>query len=254
MYIIDKLKNIFTTTKKINIEKIPTQGIFYPKDFEISIKKASAEDILEYESTYNKDNIHSIISSIKKITSKNIILNKNYKFEDVKSVDILFLLMEIVKFTYNKKIELSYFNDTTGYSNFIEFSSKNFDYFDFSKYNYDDSSREILIDDYKFSLPSIGIENCLTNFLSTKSNDVDYMKWNNYNYDFLFFVNNKNNLNYSEIENLVTIFNYELDEVEKNKIKNIINIFKDIVAYKLKVDNKEVNISNKLNLQNIWKK
>jgi hypothetical protein len=63
---------------------------------------------------------------------------------------------------------------------------------------------EIIINDYRYWNAFYWNRNCLTQFLIDKSNWPDANKWNKYNYDFLFFCGNKNNLSFSEIENLVT--------------------------------------------------
>jgi hypothetical protein len=49
-------------------------GLFYNDDFNIWIKKADIEDIIEYEYKYKKDDIGSIINRVKKIVNKNVIL------------------------------------------------------------------------------------------------------------------------------------------------------------------------------------
>ena len=102
-------------------------------------------------------------------------------------------------------------------------------------------------------MPSIGIENCLTHFLIKKSNTPDAKKWNSYSYDFLFFVGNKNNLTFDEIENLVTIFNFDIEEVEQNKIREIVKEFMKVVGYSLQLDGKVIDVKSKLDLETIWK-
>jgi hypothetical protein len=46
--LIDLLRGIFNLTKKIDTKILPSQGLFYKDDFEISIKRADVEDIIEY--------------------------------------------------------------------------------------------------------------------------------------------------------------------------------------------------------------
>jgi hypothetical protein len=82
-------------------------------------------------------------------------------------------------------------------------------------------------------MPSIGVENCLTSFLMEKSTQVGGKKYASYNYDFLFFIGNKNHLSFSEIENLITIFNDDIEESEQNKIKKIVKNFIEMVGYSL---------------------
>lgn len=253
MGIVEIMKGLLSTTKKIETNNLPTQGLFYKPDFVLRIKKADVEDIIDYEYNYDKENLYAVIESVKKIVSKNTQFSKNYKFEDIKSVDIIYLFLEIVKFTMNKTIKIPFFNDEVGKPDIIEFNDKTFNYFDFSKYKLDRDNGEIVIDDYRFSMPSIGIENCLTNFLVLKSDDKDAKKWNAYNYDFLFFVGNKNNLTFNEIENLVTIFNFDLDPSEQDKIRKIVKEFMSVVGYSLQINGRIVDIKTKLDLETIWK-
>lgn len=245
------LRSILNKPKKIDTKNLPSQGIFYKKDFELKIRKADLEDIIDYEHNFNPEEVYSIIESLKKIVRKNTILTKGYTFDDIKSVDVVFLFLEIVKFTTNEPIEILYYDESTGKLDKIEFSDSTFNYFDFSKFKskVDKETAEILIDDYRFSMPSIGVENSVTNFLVQRG----VKKWSKYNYDFTHFVGNKTSLSFDEIENLVTIFNFEIDENEKKKIQNIKEIFSPIVAYTLKREGKVIDIKSKLDLETIWK-
>ena len=90
------LKGILNLQKKINVKTLPSQGIFYKDDFELWIKKADVEDIIEYEYEYEKENLGLVISRVKKIVEKNAITSNGYSFNDIKSVDVVFLFLEIV--------------------------------------------------------------------------------------------------------------------------------------------------------------
>ena len=109
------------------------------------------------------------------------------------------------------------------------------------------------MDGFRFSMPSIGVENALTNFLLNKINDINASYYNQKSYDFLFFLGDKNSLSDDEIENLITIFNYDIDDEEKSKIKNIIHKFKDLIGYSIRVDDKIIDLKSNLDLENIWK-
>jgi hypothetical protein len=251
MGIVDIIKSVLSNTKKIDLTKLPSQGYFYQTDFFIKIKKASIEDIIEYEHNYSKENLYSVIEAIKKIVRKNTTFSTGYYFEDIKSVDVVYIFLEIVKYSLNKKINISYFNDKIGKEDFIEFDSSNFNYFDFSNYEYDSENREILVDGYRFSMPSIGVENCLTYYLSNK---LEHNKsYGDYNYDFIFLTGNANNLTFEQIDNLVTIFNVDLDDSELELIGNMNRKFMDVIGYSLKVNNRIVDLKSKLNLEKIWK-
>ena len=255
MLVIDSILNIFNglfnQSRKVDLSKLPSQGKFYPLDFELKIKKADLEHIIDYEHNFDKENLFVIVESLKKIVRNNTVISKGYTFEDIKSVDLVFLFFEIVKFTTNKNILIPYYNQKTGQHESIIFSSDNFNYFDFSKYKIDEETFEILIDGYRFSLPSIGIENCLTLFLANEIKEGKDLSQSFY--DFLFFVGNKSYLSQEELENLFVIFNYDIDESERVIIKKVVSKFMKIIGYSLKVDNDIIEVKTKIDLQTIWK-
>jgi hypothetical protein len=255
MRLLDLIKNIISGHKKIDTRKLPTQSYFYPEDFEISIKKASDEDIIDYDFNFNSDDLLVIIDCVKNIVKKNTIFSKKYKFEDLKSVDIIYIFLEVVKFTNNKSVNIDFYNEFHGKKDTVEFNSNFFNYFNFGslkdKYNSDELVFEI--NGYKYSLPSIGVEEDLTRFLLRKSHDTDSEKYNDYSYDFLFFLGTKNTISHQEIENLITIFNDDLSEEEKFKVKKIIESFIEIIGYTLKVDDNIIDVKSKLDLEKIWK-
>lgn len=250
------LSGLVNTKKEFFVKNLPSQGLFYNEDFKIQIKKADIKDIIIYERNYVKDDLGTIINGVKNIVKNNVIFKNGYKFDDLKSVDVIFLFLEIVKLTNGKNIEIYYLDEESGTDEVIEFNSKNFNYHripsDIGSY-YDVEKRNFTIDGYMFSLPSIGVENCLTNFLIKKSNLPNASQYNNYHYDFTYFLGNKNKVSFNEIENLVQIFNFDLDELEKSKVKKIIDIFQPIQKYSLIKDGKVIDINSKIDLENIWK-
>lgn len=256
MNLVNLLKGLLNLQKKVEIKSLPSQGLFYNEDFEISIKKANVEDIIEYEHNYIKDDLGVIINKLKKVVEKNSIFSNGYEFNDLKSIDVVFLFLEIVRYTKGKAVNLTYFDDELGKENMIEFSSNHFNYFRLNEEimkHYEKSTREFNIEDFKFSLPSIGVENCITNYLISKSDDHDAIKYNNYNYDFIFFLCNKRSVKFEEIENLIQIFNEDLEIDDKKKIKKIVKLFQPIQRYSLKRGNKVIEINSKIDLEKIWK-
>jgi hypothetical protein len=240
-------------TKVINLKILPSMGLFYNDDFWIKIKKATAEDISDYEFGFQKDDLGIIISKVKIIIEKNIILPNSYKFDDLKSIDIVFLFIEIVKWTIGKDISINYLDESTKKLDKINFSSENFNYFNLNEElsrKYDEINKVFNIDGYSFSLPSIGIENSLSYFLLTSKNSK---KYSNLNFNFSYFLDKKDFLTNDEIENLIEIFNFDLDESEKQKIEGIIKKFKSLQKYSLIKDGKEIDINSKIDLENIWK-
>jgi len=254
MGLFNIFKSLVSSTKKLDVNKLPSQGLFYREDFSIKIKKADIEDIIDYEHKFDKTNLIKSIDCIKKVVNKNVILSEGYSYMDIKSVDIIFIFLEIVKHTNNKDIIVPYVNKI-GKEDFVSFGTDNFNYFKFDDYmeNYDPVKDEFLIDDYRFSLPSIGVETALTDYLATKTDDEEIKRLNKASYNFMFFLGYKNWLSFSEIDNLLYIFNEDLDTEELDKIKRIVEIFKGIVGYSLIVDGEEVEVRSKINLQDIWK-
>ena len=256
MSLIDLLKGLFHLRKKVDVKKLPSQGIFYNDDFKIFIKKAKYEDILEYEKSYIKEELGYIVNKIKRVVEKNSVFSSGYEFSDIKSIDVLFLFLEIVKFTKGKEINIQYFDEESGEENSIEFSSQNFNYFTLSEEilkKYDSLKKEFNIEGFKFSLPSIGVENCTTNYLISKSCDEDAIKYNEYNYDFMFFLGNKKNITFIEIENLIQIFNEDIDIEDSKKIKKILKIFQPIQRYSLISGKKIIEMTSKIDLEKIWR-
>lgn len=248
---IDIVSSFLNIKKKVNINYLPSQGLFYNDDFKFYIKRASEKNINFYKKNIEIKSISNVIFFIKKIVSENIVFSKDYKFDDLKSIDIIFIFIEIVKFTTNKKILIE-----VGDGKKVEFTRYNFNYF-FNDQNvilklYDENEKCFLIDGYKFTLPSIGVENSLTNFLIKKIDIEKDKKYGDYFYDFTYFLGKKNCLNENEIENLIEIFNFEVDKNENKKIKNIIEKFIPIQTYQLIEDNKVIEITSKINLKTIW--
>jgi hypothetical protein len=254
MKIVKFFKNLFTKAKRIDLKILPSQGYFYDDNFSISIKKANLEDISEYEVDFIRDDLSLILRKIKRVVKKNIIIKGKYSFEYIKSIDIIFIFFEIVKLTKNKGIDINYF-DEYGNNLLINFGPNTFNYYNFNNIisNWDSKTREFLVNGYKYSLPSMGVENSLTQFLINKSYEEDSEKYNGYKYSFVYFVGSKENLTTEEIENLIQIFNYDMDSDEIEKIENIIKVFSSLQRYTLKKGDKIIEITSRINLETIWK-
>ena len=208
------------------------------------------------EPIYIKDDLGLVITKLKKIVEKNTTFSSGYNFNDIKSIDVVFIFLEIVRFTKGKAVKLTYFDDELGEEKIIEFSSNYFNYFRLSEEvmeHYNKDSKEFIIEDFKFSLPSIGVENCVTNYLIDKSDDYDVVKYNEFNYDFIFFLGNKRSVNFNEIDNLIQIFNYDIEESDSKKVRKVIKMFQPIQKYSLKRGNKIIEINSKIDLEKIWK-
>ena len=256
MKLTNFIKGIFVKKKKIDVKILPSQGLFYRDDFKISIKKVDKKEIIEYETEYDREDLGLVLRRLKKIVESNTILPKEYTFKHIKSIDVIFIFLEIVKFTNNKPIQLEYFNDEIGMIDKINFDENNFNYCRLDEEimeNWDSKERCFVINGYKFSLPSIGIENSLTNFLIKKSYEEDSNKYNGYNYNFTYFLGDKEFINFDEIENLIQIFNFDMESDEFQKTEDLVRLFIPLQRYSLIKNNKVIEMSSKINLQEIWK-
>ena len=256
MSLTNLIKNLLNLQKKVDTKLLPSQGLFYKEDFEVQIKRADMKDIVEYEYNYKKDNLGEIIYRVKKIVENNLTLTHGYCFNDLKSIDIIFLFLEIVKFTNGKPISLSYFDEEVGIEDNIEFNSSYFNYFridDRIMESYDSKQRVFMVDDYKYTLPSIGVENCLTSFLIHKANQPNAIVYNTYYYDFTHFLDDKNFITFKEIENLIQVFNFDIEDSELKKVKKIVKIFSPLQKYSLIKNGKVIDINSKIDLEKIWK-
>ncbi len=166
-------KGLLNSPRKLDATKLPSQNIFYKDDFILKIKKADPTDISLYEVDFRKDDLSNIISKVKIIVEKNLILPEGYLFEDLKSIDIVFIFLEIVKFTTGKKIKINYVDESKSSLEIIEFNDKTFNYYNLDPLRefYDNKLKCFHVDGYSLTLPSIGVENCLTLFLIMKSSE-----------------------------------------------------------------------------------
>jgi hypothetical protein len=253
MKIVHFFKNLFIKSKRLDLTILPSQSYFYDDSFTISIKKAKLEDIKEYEVDFVRNDLSLILRKVKRIVKKNTIIPDKYNFEYIKSIDIIFIFFEIVKLTRNKKIDITYF-DEYGSELKVDFSPKSFNYYNFDNIlsNWNKKTKEFLINGYKYSLPSMGVENSLTQFLINKSYEEDCERYNEYKYSFVYFVGNKEYLTADEIENLIQIFNYDMDSDEIEKVDNIIKSFSSLQRYTLKKEDKIIEITSRINLETIW--
>lgn len=250
------IKVLLNVQKKVDIKILPSQGLFYKDDFEIWVKKADVGDIIEYEFNYIKDDLGIVLTRLKRIVEKNTILSAGYTFSDIKSIDIVFIFLEIVKITKNKPVTVSYFNDEIGRNDMIEFGKNSFNYFKIDEKlmsYYNNEEKVFIVEGYKYSLPSIGIENCLTNFLLSKQYESDALKYNDYKYEFMNFLGDKKIVTFTEIDNLIQIFNFDIDESEKVKISKVCKMFSYLHKYSLKKGDRVIDINSKIDLEKIWK-
>jgi hypothetical protein len=253
MNLFEILKNILLSVKKLEKSSLPSQGLFYNDDFLIKIRKANNDDIKLYESDFKKEDLVVIITKVKEIVEKNIILPKKYTFDDLKSIDVVFIFLEIVKFTKKREIIINYVDELKNKVEQISFDSKTFNYYNIENYKkyYNNNTKSFDIKGYSFTLPSIGVENCITYYLM-KNSDSD-REFEDINFNFSYFLAQKNFLTFDEVENLIEIFNFDMEDEERIKIEEIIASFIPLQKYSLIKNGREIDINSKIDLENIWK-
>jgi len=247
------LKKLFIKYKKLDKNLLPSQGLFYNDDFNIKIKRATKDEIQTYKNSYKDKDILTLLELIKFIVKNNIVI-ENYSYQDLKSIDVIYVFLEIVKFTKNEKIIID-FIDVDNNNQSLEFSDKTFNYYQLPidiVECYDYKEKCFLIDDLKFTLPSSGVEDSISHYLLNNVNIDDVEMYNSYDYSFTYFVGNKTRLSDSEIENLIEIFNNEMQQDVKNKMNVITKSFLPMQKYGLKKDNDIINLTSKIDLKNIW--
>lgn len=256
MKLLDFFIRFFQKKKAIDVIKLPSQGFFYKGDFKIHIKRANEEDIREYESDYDKENVGSVLSKLKSIVRKNVILENGYDFNHIKSIDIVYLFLEIVRMTNKRPIQINYYDEQKDTIETLEFCTENFNYFVPDEYllnTWNAKEKCFELNGYRLTLPSIGIENSLTQYLIEMSYQPGAERFNDYSYNFTFFLDGKERLNFDEIENLIQIFNFDIDEEEKRKIDDAVEMIKPMQRYSLRKDGRVIDMSAKINLEKIWK-
>lgn len=256
MNFLSLFKRLFGKKKTIDVRRLPSQGFFYKSDFKIHIKRADIADIAEYESGYDRENVGSVLSKLKSIVRKNVILENGYEFNHIKSIDVVYLFLEIVKMTKGKPVQITYYDEENDRIENVEFGTDNFNYFVPNEHllecwNADERCFEV--NGYKLSLPTIGIENSLTQFLIEMSYEPGAEKYNDFSYNFTFFLDGKERLRFEEIDNLIQIFNFDIDEEEKKKIDEAVDMIKPMQRYSLRKNGRIIDLSAKINLEKIWK-
>ena len=242
---------IHKSTKKLNLKKLPSMGIFYKDDFWVRIKKADIEDIIEYNYYFDGENAFTIIELVKNVVRNNTFYPKGYSFEHIRAIDVIYIFFEIVKITKNKKLYISEFNELSGEYDKIEVCGDNFNYFNPTKFKFNKEEMYFDCDGFKFRMPSIGVENSIFRFSEyLVRNKIS--KWDDYQYDFTYFLSDKDSLEFSEIENLLTIFKVDISEYDKKTIDSIISYFRPMFKYSLIYEGRVISLTHRISLDDIW--
>lgn len=253
MGILERIKNkiseIKLNYKKLDLKELPSQSYFYKDDFYIKIKKITPEDKAYFLEKYDKDDLIKSLYCLKEIVNRNIKLNDNYTFDDVLSIDIVYIFMKIVKLTKGSDVIVSY-KMSDDVRKYIKFGD-NFNYIDIPieiMDNYDYDKNCFNFNGWEYKLPTNGVETSIVDFFSRNFDEI----FQKLSYNFMFFVGDKNKLNDSEIKNLLELFNYDISKEEIEYINNIVSIMSKFNIYSLKNDDGEEVRLYSIQLDKIW--
>lgn len=253
MNIINIIKSLATRNKQLNIKELPSMGLFYPDDMKIYIGKCTEEDIITYENIVDPNNILTMVYAMRLIVDKCVTMNKNYDTSYLKSIDVTYIMFEIVKHTTGKEVSIEYYDDARGKFIDLPINASTFNYIDLADImdNYLPETKEFEFDGYRLSLPTKGIETSLTEYFSNITNEVaDTMV--DYSYDFIYFLGNRNTISYNEIDNLLDIFNDSMSATDKEIVSEAVKRFSPMIRYSLKHNNRVIELHGKINMSTIW--
>jgi len=174
--------------QKIPIKDLPTQGLFYPKDTEISIRSASGAEIRHW-STLQEDNymlLDDMLNYVLERCASFKIPEGHSSWKDLKEVDRFYILLAIREYTF-KKGE-NHLQVKTSETSTINVSKEMIDYITLDprlmKY-YDDEKRCFVLKfktgkTMEVTIPSVGVTGFLKNYVGRKQDqqqgfDTDFV-------------------------------------------------------------------------------
>jgi hypothetical protein len=249
-------KELFGYQITLDINKLPSLGLFYPKNFNITIRKPSIEEVVKFEHVYDKNDIVSSVKNIRKFVFQCTSI-EGYVPYDIISMDLLFIFLKLVKL-YTKVPVIVHYYDSEGVLQQIFLTEDNFNYAkipDDLMVCYDSKERNFNFNGFRYSLPTIGVYTSLDEFVNDKvSKGMDTLeKYKNLEYNFIYCLSKRNSLTVSEIDNLIDVFNEDIEPDVKKTNEDIIAKFNTLFKYSLKNDKYVIGINN-LDLTNIFTK
>lgn len=160
-------------------EDLPTKGRFYPTDFRILIRAATAGEIRHWSMT-SDDNILQIDESMNYIISRCVKITgeegQKYSWKDLKEIDRFYIILAIRDITFPEgnndlKMQISEGNSVSihkDHVNFVEFDEKLMKH-----YSQEDRCFVFKTKDHelKINLPSLGLTQWLKSYLMGKNEE-----------------------------------------------------------------------------------
>lgn len=219
----------------VNNYELPSRGYFYPSDFKIILTRIDIDDVrnvfTRVSNTTPKMTSYVMMVLINNILIDQIILNKGYSYDMLVSIDILYLFLELIKFSKGSDVDI----------NGVAFKSDNFEYFDFDDWGeyYDAEKRAFIFDGWEMRLPSVGAYQSVIDYAILKGKNAD----NNIDLTLLYFLKeNSYFMGVSEIENLSLCFN-DLSAKERERLKKITKKLEGHMTYRINDGEKEIGMT-----------
>jgi hypothetical protein len=180
---------------RVKPETLPSQGIFYPTDMEITIRAASASEIRHW-STIDEDDILNMDDALNKIMercSKIRIGKMQGTYKDIKEIDRFFMIFAIRELTFKKgenSLNVSFNCNNCGKVDQRSIVKEMLSYYTASpelqtRFNEDLRCFQLKMtngEELRLSLPSLGVMNFIKIYVKDKvQNKADYdkafLKW-----------------------------------------------------------------------------
>ncbi len=173
---IDKLNY-----SQIQLEELPSSGLFYRPDMEILIRSASVEEI-EHFSALELNNIYDITVEVIKLLSTCVDVrysDKKGSYKDIRKPDMFYLLFMIRDKTFQNRnrLEVSFYDKETETEGIVEICRETMDFFEVDKEVeafYDESRRcyyfPTEFGDICLAPPTIGVYNAFFEFIRDRNN------------------------------------------------------------------------------------
>jgi hypothetical protein len=175
--ITDKIHDL--NFQPIQIEELPSGGLYYRSDIEILIRAARTEEIEQY-SAMDPTNLLSVTEEIIRII--NACCRVRYSdglgsTDEIKEPDRYYLLFMIRDLTFQNKgkLEIPYYHEESGEEGMVEVTRENFE-----MYEVDEDLREFysenercfifptVFGEYKLGPPTLGVQNSFFEFINDK--------------------------------------------------------------------------------------
>lgn len=250
--LIQKIKSKLEHRRGHNIktEYLPTRGLYYNENIKITLYKASDKTIKYYKDNINTTDINEMLSVINNVVKSHIKI-ENSTFNDLKSIDLLYLFIYIVRITTEKPYLVKYEIEGVGVGE-MEFNEDNFLYLEIEKLSkhfkeYNKERKQIVLHNgFHFSLPSIGLETQIVEFIKNNKDKYEYENMN-----FIYFMGNENNVANEYIDNAILMFQ-ELDYETRTLIDDFIYLYEEKQRFKLLKDNILVDLKSGLHFDDLW--